>query len=71
MDVSNIQHCFQWAVVWFDHLRFGCKQILAISGAYVASILNLSPSAVTKLASRGRKDSRRDKIEKVIFNLNH
>jgi putative transposase len=43
---------------------------LAVSGAHVAITLNLSPSAVSKLASRGRKDSRRDKIENVIFNLN-
>jgi len=44
---------------------------LAISGAYVARMLNLSPSAVSKLASRGRKDSRREKIENDIFDLNH
>jgi len=44
---------------------------LAVSGTHVASMLNLSPSAVSKLVSRGRKDSRRDKIENIIFNLNH
>ena len=43
---------------------------LAVSGAHVASMLNLSPSAVSKLASRGRKDSRREKIENDIFDLN-
>ncbi len=41
-----------------------------ISGSSVASILNLSPSAVSKLASRGRKDSHREKIETNIFDLN-
>lgn len=43
---------------------------LKISGANVASMLSLSPSAVSKLVSRGRKDSRREKIENYIFNLN-
>ena len=43
---------------------------LMISGSSVASILNLSPSAVSKLATRGRKDSRREKIENDIFDLN-
>ena len=41
-----------------------------ISGSSVASMLNLSPSAVSKLASRGRKDSHREKIENDIFDLN-
>ncbi len=41
-----------------------------ISGSSVASMLNLFPSAVSKLASRGRKDSRREKIENDIFDLN-
>ncbi|MEA1949455.1 MAG: transposase, partial [Thermodesulfobacteriota bacterium] len=44
---------------------------LKISGANVASMLSLSPSAVSKLASRGRKDSRREKIENDIFDLNN
>ncbi|MFH1993510.1 MAG: hypothetical protein ABIK98_14080, partial [Pseudomonadota bacterium] len=43
---------------------------LTISGSNVAGMLSLSPSAVSKLASRGRKDSRREKIEKDIFDLN-
>jgi hypothetical protein len=43
---------------------------LMISGANVASMLSLSPSAVSKLASRGRKDSRKEKIENDIFDLN-
>ena len=43
---------------------------LMISGSSVASMLNLSPSAVSKLASRGRKDSHREKIENDIFELN-
>ena len=42
---------------------------LAVSGAHVASMLNLSPSAVSKLASRGRKDRLREKIENDIFGL--
>ena len=43
---------------------------LMISGSSVASMLNLFPSAVSKLASRGRKDSHREKIETNIFDLN-
>ena len=43
---------------------------LTISGSNVAGMLSLSPSAVSKLASRGRKDSRREKIENDIFDLN-
>jgi len=40
---------------------------LAVSGAHVASMINLSPSAISKLVSRGRKDSSRNKIENIIF----
>ena len=41
-----------------------------ISGSSVASMLNLFPSVVSKLASKERKDSRREKIENDIFELN-
>ena len=41
-----------------------------ISGSSVASMLNLSPSVVSKLASKERKDSCREKIENDIFDLN-
>jgi biotin operon repressor len=40
---------------------------LMISGADVAHELNLSPSTVSKLSNRGRKDSLCDKIEKKMF----
>jgi len=41
-----------------------------ISGSSVASMLNLFPSVVSKLASKERKDSCREKIENDIFDLN-
>ena len=40
-----------------------------ISGSSVASMLNLSPSVVSKLAGKERKDSCREKIENDIFDL--
>ncbi|UCE52696.1 MAG: transposase [Desulfobacterales bacterium] len=42
---------------------------LMISGAEVARLLNLSPSAVSKLASRGRGDAVLRKIAQDIFNF--
>ena len=41
-----------------------------ISGSSVASMLNLSPSVVSKLAGKERKDSCREKIGNDIFDLN-
>jgi len=43
------------------------KDKLMVSGAKVARQLNLSPSAVSKLANRGRRDSLRKEIESDIF----
>lgn len=40
---------------------------LKITGAEVAHRLNLSPSAVSKLADRGRRDRRRKEIANRIF----
>lgn len=42
---------------------------LAISGVEVACKLQLSPSAVTKLANRGRKDNRIEKFATDFFDL--
>jgi REP element-mobilizing transposase RayT len=46
------------------------KDKLMLTGAEVSRKLNLSPSAISKLASRGRKDSFRKEIENYIFDLN-
>jgi len=43
---------------------------LALSGAEVARKLNLSPSAVSKLLARGRKDSLAKETEDIVFGSN-
>lgn len=45
------------------------KDNLMLTGAEVACKLNLTPSAISKLASRGRKDSIGKEIENDIFDL--
>jgi len=51
---------------------FLCEAVdkLKISGAAVARKLELSPSAVSKLASRGRQDVLASKIAARIFGFN-
>lgn len=46
------------------------KDKLMLTGPEVASKLNLSPSAISKLASHGRKDILRKEIENEFFDLN-